>query len=74
MAPGLKLLAEDHFDVVLLDINLPDSKSLEALSSALQQAPSTPFVILSGLDDETTPPSRSILDFAPRRLRAGLFR
>ncbi|HEY9759956.1 MAG TPA: ATP-binding protein [Oculatellaceae cyanobacterium] len=54
LAQGLKRLQEDRFDVVLLDMNLPDSKGLETLSSALQQSPSTPFVILSGLDDETT--------------------
>lgn len=39
-------------DVVVLDLNLPDSMGLETFSSLHQRFPNTPVVILSGQDDE----------------------
>lgn len=45
-------LCSKSFDVVLLDLNLPDSSGLELIESVLSAAPDTPIVIVTGLDDE----------------------
>ncbi len=39
------------FDVVLLDLNLPDSTGLETLSRMLEAESSLPIVIMTGFDD-----------------------
>src|SRR5271157_3804567 len=41
-----------EFDVILLDLGLPDSEGLETFTGIHQQAPKIPIVVLSGLDDE----------------------
>jgi PAS domain S-box-containing protein len=45
-------LNNNHFDVVMLDLSLPDADGLETLVSLHTQAPSVPIVVLTGLDDE----------------------
>ncbi|MCJ7434173.1 MAG: GAF domain-containing protein, partial [Anaerolineales bacterium] len=54
LSEGLKRIAEQKFDVVLLDLNLPDSRGLDTLSSLLRQASTIPIVVLSGLADDLT--------------------
>lgn len=49
---GLKLLINDGFDILLLDLSLPDSTGLDTFASVYDQAPEIPVVILSGFDDE----------------------
>ena len=49
---GLKLLDNGSFDVLLLDLSLPDSMGLETFEKAHEYKPELPIVILSGLDDE----------------------
>jgi serine phosphatase RsbU (regulator of sigma subunit) len=51
---ALKQLVEPAFDVVLLDLSLPDSRGLETFRSLHCQSPAVPVVVLTGLDDETT--------------------
>lgn len=49
-----KLLADDakvNFDIVLLDLNLPDSSGLETFARIREAAPTTPVSILSGISD-----------------------
>lgn len=53
LADALKLHTEDVFDVVLLDIMLPDSRGIETFLKMNKQMPDTAIVVLSGLDDET---------------------
>jgi len=43
---------ESGFDVVLLDLSLPDAHGLETLFRVRAAAPELPVVVLSGLDDE----------------------
>ncbi|MBF0166516.1 MAG: diguanylate cyclase [Alphaproteobacteria bacterium] len=46
-------LAAQHFDVILLDLSLPDSFGLETVKKILESAPpKAAVVVLSGLDDE----------------------
>jgi two-component system NtrC family sensor kinase len=46
-------LREERFDVVLLDLALPDSLGLDTLVGVQSQAPTVPIVVLSDLADET---------------------
>lgn len=50
LAAGLELLDEVPIDVVLLDLDLPDSEGLETLSTTLDRA-DAPVVVLTGLRD-----------------------
>ena len=53
LADGLERLSQDQIDVVLLDLGLPDSQGLDTFIQAHNQAPQVPFVVLSGLADQT---------------------
>lgn len=50
---ALQCLAQKSFDLVLLDLSLPDSQGLETFLKLHRQVPSMPVVVLTGLDDET---------------------
>lgn len=45
-------LTEGRFDVILLDLGLPDCSGLEAFARVHEAAPAVPVIILSGQDDE----------------------
>jgi DNA-binding response OmpR family regulator len=45
-------LLQQKFDVVLLDLSLPDSQGLHTVREIERAAPQTPVVVLTGLDDE----------------------
>jgi len=49
---ALTRLKQGNFDVVLLDLQLPDSGGLEALSEVRDAAMEVPVVVLTGFDDE----------------------
>jgi len=51
---GLELLASGETDIVLLDLNLPDSRGLDTLAPFGAQATEVPVVVLTGLADELT--------------------
>ncbi|RMF92361.1 MAG: response regulator [Nitrospinota bacterium] len=46
------MLTKSVFDVVLLDLGLPDSSGLETVRRLLSQVPDIPVVVLTGLEDE----------------------
>ncbi len=52
LADGLTYLDANEVDVVLLDLQLPDSRGLDTFESVHAQAPALPIIVLSGLDDE----------------------
>jgi signal transduction histidine kinase len=54
LASAREQLAAHTFDAVLLDLSLPDSRGLDTLTAVCAHAPSTPIVVLTGLDDEAT--------------------
>ena len=49
---ALNCLSSGHYDVVLLDLSLPDERGLPTLTRTHAHAPNVPIVILSGMDDE----------------------
>jgi two-component system cell cycle sensor histidine kinase/response regulator CckA len=46
-------LAEGGFDIILLDLELPDAQGLAAVRRANDAAPRIPLVVLTGQDDES---------------------
>ena len=51
LSSGLERLASGYFDVLLLDLALPDSQGLDTFHKVHAQSPQVPVVILTGLDD-----------------------
>ena len=49
---ALARLEEEVFDIVVIDLSLPDSSGLETLDTIYARAGTTPVVILSSLSDE----------------------
>ena len=49
---GFESLFNNSFDVLLLDLNLPDSWGFDTFIRTYDQAPELPIVIMSGFDDE----------------------
>ena len=49
---GLSYIADRKFDVVLLDLSLPDSQGIGTFERTQEQAQDVPVVVLTGLDDE----------------------
>ncbi|MEJ2683112.1 MAG: PAS domain S-box protein [Candidatus Sulfobium sp.] len=52
LSEGLQRLMNEKFDVVLLDLGLPDSQGIETLTSTIQKAPGIPVVVMTGMMDE----------------------
>ena len=53
MASGLEILARGGIDLLLLDLNLPDSTGLSTFERFHRAAPELPVVIMTGVDDPT---------------------
>ena len=50
---ALNCLEKESFDVILLDLSLPDSQGLETFVKIHRQVPAIPIIVITGLDDET---------------------
>jgi signal transduction histidine kinase len=51
-AEAAKKLQQGHFDVLLLDLSLPDSTGRDTFLRARADAPHLPIVVLTGVEDE----------------------
>ena len=49
---AIRRVAERTFDVVLLDLTLPDSAGLDTCARMCRAAPHVPIIVLTGVDDE----------------------
>lgn len=52
LSAGLESINQHQPSLVLLDLNLPDSRGAETFRKVLNKAPGVPIVVLSGQDDE----------------------
>jgi two-component system cell cycle sensor histidine kinase/response regulator CckA len=52
LSSALERLSNQTFDILLLDLSLPDAHGLDTLVRAHAHAPSVPIVVLTGLDDQ----------------------
>src|ERR1700730_8888372 len=53
MSEAEKALSKRAFDVILLDLGLPDTEGLGAVRRAHAAAPRVPLVVLTSLDDDS---------------------
>jgi len=53
LTAAVSRLAKESFDVILLDLTLPDGWGLDTFQKVHDTAPHTPIMVLTGLDDET---------------------
>jgi two-component system cell cycle sensor histidine kinase/response regulator CckA len=54
LAEACSLLDNDHFDVVLLDLNLPDSQNLDTVVQVTSKYPDVAIVVITAEFDENT--------------------
>src|SRR5919106_1487535 len=54
LSAAVEQLAKGGFDVVLLDLSLPDANGLDNIGRVRSRAPGIPIVVLTGLNDEET--------------------
>src|SRR5579884_2077769 len=52
LADGLRSLSEKEFEIVLLDLSLPDAEGLESVVRLHGAHPKPAIIVLTGLDDE----------------------
>lgn len=52
LADGLEKLQQNTFDLILLDMGLPDSTGIDTVAKAHARAPDIPIIVLTGHDDE----------------------
>ena len=50
---GLSQLGNAHFDIMMVDLSLPDAHGMEAVIKVREAAPTHPLIVLTGLDDAT---------------------
>lgn len=53
LSAGLELLRDRDFDVILLDMSLPDSQGIDTLTRVHDQTPEIPIIVLTNHDDES---------------------
>jgi PAS domain S-box-containing protein len=53
LSQAVAVLEQQLFDLILLDLSLPDSYGLETLYRILETSPELPVVVMSGLGDQT---------------------
>jgi PAS domain S-box-containing protein len=52
LAGALSLLEHGGFDIILLDLNLPDSNNIETLFEVDKKCPSVPIIVVTSANDE----------------------
>ncbi len=53
LAEALREASSSAYDIILLDLTLPDTTGLDTFLEVHKTFPATPIVVLTGLDDET---------------------
>ena len=52
LTAGLKKLGEEKFNIILLDLSLPDERGIATVKRVHHAVPETPIVVLTGFNDE----------------------
>ena len=52
LAGATRLLSRNVYDIILLDLNLPDSKGIDTFASVFSHSRSAPVVVLTNLDEQ----------------------
>ena len=52
LSEAMERLDKDNFQLILLDLSLPDSRGIATFHKMAAHAPLVPLIVLSGLDDE----------------------
>jgi CheY-like chemotaxis protein len=52
LSTGLERLARNRFDIVVLDLSLPDSNGTDTLARTIEQSRGIPIVVLTGTDHQ----------------------
>jgi DNA-binding response OmpR family regulator len=50
---GLEFLEEEEFDVILLDLTLPDSQGFGTVKTMVEEFPEYTIIVMTGLEDES---------------------
>ncbi|OQA79212.1 MAG: Signal transduction histidine-protein kinase BarA [bacterium ADurb.Bin243] len=50
---AIEMVLKQKFDVILLDLSLPDENGLSTLTKLLEHSKDVPIIVLTGIDDET---------------------
>ncbi|MBK7034966.1 MAG: response regulator [Chitinophagales bacterium] len=50
---GMLMLEESDFDIVLLDLTLPDSSGFDTVKTLLNEFPTQTVIVMTGLEDDT---------------------
>ncbi|MDX1531094.1 MAG: response regulator, partial [Rhodothermales bacterium] len=53
LSEGLETLESGAFDILLVDLSLPDAQGIETVTRVRDAAPNVPLIVLTGLDDAT---------------------
>lgn len=53
LSKSLELLSRETFDIIILDLTLPDSSGLDTFKKVYQKSPEIPIIVLTGLEDES---------------------
>jgi DNA-binding response OmpR family regulator len=49
---GIKIIVRDDFDLILLDLGLPDSEGMDTFNIMKYNAPDIPIIVLTGLKED----------------------
>jgi PAS domain S-box-containing protein len=53
LSKGLELLSTHEFDIIIIDLSLPDSSGIDTFKNVFAAAAEKPVIVLTGLEDES---------------------
>ncbi|MBI3135883.1 MAG: response regulator [Bacteroidetes bacterium] len=52
LSAGLEHIKNNNFDIIVIDLSLPDSSGIDTFKSVFAASPERPIIVLTGLEDE----------------------
>lgn len=53
LSKGLEYLEKHSFNIIIVDLTLPDSNGLDTFRHIFEKSPETPIIVLTGVEDES---------------------